>query len=258
MEFNNCRGTAQASAKQGGLMVTLIATKDKEVTSSGTLAKVVVNGGQFKSAGASCIDSTSPQPVVVSNAHFEWISGTAYAIYSRVAAITANSCKFFGAFPSGSALRTTSTGTIELNGCELDINVADGSVVEYNAPANSVSGENNKLTSLATFRSQNAQNLKFRRGRNPATVASAATLVLSQNYDFTRVSGEAAISRIRFGAQDDYAKSFSDRITLVVDAGGAWSLSDAVNVKPKNTTARAPDEIVSLYFDPSVSVWYEI
>jgi hypothetical protein len=252
MQFNNCWGEVTSAGSP------LFLTKDQDVTSSGTRAKVVVNGGYFKISSGNVIYHRSAITAEVNDAVVEWLGGAYNAVLVDTGHIRFNRCRFVGAFTSGGVINNTGTGTVELNECVFDVNTAGGALVQYNAAANTVSGRGNSVLSASQFRGANAQGLQLKEGRNPITVASAATLILSQNFNYHRVSGAAAISRIRLGAQDDYNKHFSTRLWLVVDSGGTWSLSNAANIVPISTAPRVANEVVELYYDPSVDKWYEV
>jgi len=94
-----------------------------------------------------------------------------------------------------------------------------------------------------------------RTGVNPVTIASAATLQPSLNYEVQHVTGNTTIDNIKFGNSDTQTRMMAGRLTLIMDGTAAFSA--AGNIKAKTGAARAVDEVVTVIRDPRTDFWYE-
>jgi uncharacterized membrane protein len=99
--------------------------------------------------------------------------------------------------------------------------------------------------------------LGLQRTINPSTVSSAATTYIPTNYGTHYVSGTTQIVTLNLGRSGHVANNAFSGSEVRIIPTAAWSLGNAGNILPKNTTARAVNEVVTLLYDATAGKWVE-
>lgn len=183
-------------------------------------------------------------------------SSASYAV-----APSANSRVRFHNSVFGSNVRGSYNGAsaadVDFDGCHFKNSAA----IRFSAnnPAGVLRGRNNwfdSTTWTADAGSTGWCQIQPRHAANPNTVASAASVTLSPNYDQHHVTGTTTIANLYILDGTPAVVLFGGEVRLIAD--GAWALNNTGNIVPKNLAARAVGELIVLKYDPTGAKWREV
>lgn len=260
--LENCRITLQGgSGDFGGGVIGGIFTDCHFEDGGSSNGNFDLSGGAWKfkgctfdksGTGAFHLGASSGAEVEVESCEFLSTSASYAVVPATGGRVRFRDC-VFGANVRGS-YGGASASDCDFDGCHFK----NAQAVRFSAnnPSGQIRGRNNWFDSTTWTDDAGSTgwcDIHPREAANPSTVASAASVTLSPNYNQHHVTGTTTIQNLYTLDSTRVLILFGGTHYLIAD--GAWAFSAAGNIVPDHTNARTVGEMIPVRYDPTAAKW---